>query len=399
MAQLKSTNITGNLAVTGNTLASKIIKLGGTTHELLLADGSVANISTTAQTVAPNTVTAASGRTYLIQKKDGQLVVNVPWSEGTAGALTEIIISPGTGLSGGGTIDSNGGSVTLNHSNSVTAVATAGLLKLKYDTEGHITGTSSVTKADITGLGVPSDDTGATSIEVVGTGNAVTNASYDATSRKITLTKGSTFLTSHQSLAAYVKGPTTSTDTAIALFSGTDGKTIKNSNLTVNAKDDLSGIAKLFCGEIHLVAESQSTILASQLGEGIVVEGIETPIIYAPTTSGGTTYGVGTNGQVLKSNGTTVYWGTDNSGSGGLTSLPTRLAANSSSSVAANNALEQGWYYINDTANRPPFKQVDGLTGNDYRIMTTAYGNTWLQQTATDFRSNDMFIRRIQNGT
>ena len=273
------------------------------------------------------------------------------------------------------------------------------MLKLKYDAQGHITGTSSITKADITGLGIPSSDTGATSIEVTGSGNAVTAASYDATARKITLTKGSTFLTSHQSLAAYVKGPSTSTDTAIAIFSGTGGKTIKNSNLTVNANGDLSGVDRLYCGEIQLVAESEPTILASQLGAGIVVEGIETPIIYAPTTSGGTTYGVGTNGQVLKSNGTTVYWGTDNSGSGGLTSLPTRLAASSSSSVAANNALEQGWYYINDTTNRPPFKQVDGATGNDYRIMTTAYGNTWLQQIATDFRSNDMFVRRCQSGT
>ena len=36
-------------------------------------------------------------------------------------------------------------------------------------------------------------DTGATSIEVVGDGNAVTVASYDAESRKLTLTKGTTF--------------------------------------------------------------------------------------------------------------------------------------------------------------------------------------------------------------
>ena len=36
-------------------------------------------------------------------------------------------------------------------------------------------------------------DTGATSIEVVGDGNAVTVASYDAESRKLTLTKGATF--------------------------------------------------------------------------------------------------------------------------------------------------------------------------------------------------------------
>lgn len=40
-------------------------------------------------------------------------------------------------------------------------------------------------------------DTGATSVEVTGSGNAVTTASYDDSTRKITLTKGSTFLTSH----------------------------------------------------------------------------------------------------------------------------------------------------------------------------------------------------------
>lgn len=34
--------------------------------------------------------------------------------------------------------------------------------------------------------------------------------------------------------------------------------------------------------------------------------------IEVPTTSGGTTYGVGTSGQVIKSNGTTVYWANDN---------------------------------------------------------------------------------------
>ena len=38
-------------------------------------------------------------------------------------------------------------------------------------------------------------DTGATSVEVVGDGNAVTAVSYDATTRKLTLTKGETFAT------------------------------------------------------------------------------------------------------------------------------------------------------------------------------------------------------------
>ena len=40
-------------------------------------------------------------------------------------------------------------SVTLKHSNSVTAVTTASLLKFKYDAQGHITGSSAVVKGDI----------------------------------------------------------------------------------------------------------------------------------------------------------------------------------------------------------------------------------------------------------
>ena len=38
---------------------------------------------------------------------------------------------------------------------------------------------------------------------------------------------------------------------------------------------------------------------------------LQTNKIKLPTSSGGTTYGTGTNGQILKSNGTTVYWADD----------------------------------------------------------------------------------------
>ena len=47
----------------------------------------------------------------------------------------------------------------------------------------------------------PNTDTGATSVEVTGAGNAVTTASYNASTRKLTLTKGATFLTSHQDIS------------------------------------------------------------------------------------------------------------------------------------------------------------------------------------------------------
>lgn len=83
------------------------------------------------------------------------------------------------------------------------------------------------------------------------------------------------------------------------------------------------------------------------------------------------------------------------------TSIPTRLAASSSSGYSdANQALEQGWHYMSaNGTNRPAFLQVDGQQSTDYRIMTTAYSSSWLQQIATDFRSNDVFTRRCQNGT
>ena len=50
---------------------------------------------------------------------------------------------------------------------------------------------------------------------------------------------------------------------------------------------------------------------ASRLIGDAFVNKIQTTTINAPTSSGGTTYGPGTSGQVLKSNGTSVYWGTD----------------------------------------------------------------------------------------
>lgn len=51
-----------------------------------------------------------------------------------------------------------------------------------------------------TNIGASGSDTGATSIETTGSGNAFTAASYNASTRKITFTKGTTFLTAHQAI-------------------------------------------------------------------------------------------------------------------------------------------------------------------------------------------------------
>ena len=75
-----------------------------------------------------------------------------------------------------------------------------------------------------------------------------------------------------------------------------------------------------------------------------------------------------------------------------------RLQAAQSTAIGAdaNLATQTGFHYVNGTTNRPPFSQS---TNNDYRILTTAYNESWLQQIATDFRCDDIFYRRNQSGT
>lgn len=65
----------------------------------------------------------------------------------------------------------------------------------------HTIGTAGNITYTVTMPANPNTDTGATSVAVSGSGNAVTTASYDASTRKLTLTKGTTFLTSHQDIS------------------------------------------------------------------------------------------------------------------------------------------------------------------------------------------------------
>ena len=69
----------------------------------------------------------------------------------------------------------------------------------------------------------------------------------------------------------------------------------------------------------------------------------------APTTSGGPTYGVGGSGKVLKSNGTTVYWGDDN---------------NTTYSVATTSA--------NGLISKEDKVKLDGIAANATKVSYTA---------------------------
>ena len=84
MAQLKSTNVTGNLSATGSILAPKFIKLGGTSSGFLKADGSV---DTTAYTTNTGTVTSIAAGTGL---SGGTITTTGTISLDVAGAKTAL---------------------------------------------------------------------------------------------------------------------------------------------------------------------------------------------------------------------------------------------------------------------------------------------------------------------
>jgi hypothetical protein len=98
----------------------------------------------------------------------------------------------------------------------------------------------------------------------------------------------------------------------------------------------------------------------------IKASSLEVTSVLAPTSSGGTTYGVGSNGQVLKSNGTTAYWGTDTnttySFSGGNNSFTVTPSAGSAQSVGVTSTK----IFRQDTRNDNPAPYATGYANSGY---------------------------------
>ena len=110
------------------------------THGALTNGGTLNSDITSVNKIA---VTDASNNLKTISK--------LPLDKVTHQDISGKIDTAGAGLSKSGT--------TLKHSNSVTAQTTSALKKIKFDAQGHITGVDAVAKADITGLGIPAQDT------------------------------------------------------------------------------------------------------------------------------------------------------------------------------------------------------------------------------------------------
>lgn len=86
------------------------------------------------------------------------------------------------------------------------------------------------------------------------------------------------------------------------------------------------------------------------------------------------------------------------------TAIGNGAVVKTTASVAPSAATKNGFYYVSSSTNSlsgadaNPFLQYHSGQ-NDFRILTTAYSDSWLQQIATDFRSDHVYIRRKENGT
>lgn len=446
MAQLKSTNITGNLAVTGNTLASKIIKLGGTNDDILMGDGSTTSkqalidsleasmagdTNTTYSFTGGNngfTVTPSDGsaqsvgvQSTRIFRQDTRSDNPAPYESGYAnsGYLSLHLKTNSTiGITDQGDYsalvevypwgDSSGGSAHQ------LAFGTNGAILHRYGTSTWSAWNQLATQAWVEGKGY----TGAPDLSNYVTLNGAQTISGIKTFSTYIKTAENTMgikLRTHdnyetgwaygtsgnEAITLAIQNPVTAFQivygtkpsaygtatwqSVTPLFQTKDGKVIINRKISktedttglklldvngdIGANDifvsDISA-ADITCNKVTFPQESGPSIYSSTNIDGVYIDyGVDTPkvrtsVISAPTTSGGSTYGVGSNGQVLKSNGTTVYWGTDSSNDTKVTQTVT------TSSNTSKRPLLLGYSYSD--AATPSFSTVTNTAYASHNI-------------------------------
>jgi len=136
-----------------------------------------------------------------------------------------------------------------------------------------------------------------------------------------------------------VVGPSSATADAVARFSGTDGKTIKNSGVTIDGSNNVSGIAALTTtGVIELGHASDTTIARGSAGV-VTIEGVNVVTVSSTDTL--------TNKTLTSPTLTTPNIGTPSAGTltnctglpvGGLTGLGSNVATFLATPTSANLA-------------------------------------------------------------
>lgn len=160
----QSGNTTINIKASDLGLSAAMKFLGTTTTAI--SDGSTTNPIT----ISGSSVTATAGNVVLYSSKEFVWTGSL-WEElGDEGshALKSITITGTGALSGGGSLEANR---TITHNAGSAASKSSGLYKFSTDAYSHVSSVTSVTKADITALGIPGSDTNTTYTLVSDTAN------------------------------------------------------------------------------------------------------------------------------------------------------------------------------------------------------------------------------------
>ena len=107
---------------------------------------------------------------------------------------------------------------------------------------------------------------------------------------------------------------------------------------------------------------------ATRLIGDVFVNKIQITSISAPTSAGGTTYGLGTSGQVLKTNGSSVYWAADSNSvtgvkgnaessyrTGNVNLTPANIGALALSGGTMTGAINWGTNSLSEFSGSPPY--------------------------------------------
>lgn len=163
-------NATGTDVTTGKAVAAALATLpepmvfkgslgtGGTITTLPTASSS--NKGYVYKVITAGTYASQSAKVGDTFISDGSTWVLIPSGDEPSGTVTNVAVANGGGLTVSGSPITSSGTITVGHSNSVTAKTSPSLKKFTYDEYGHVTGSSELSTAESNALasGITSTD-------------------------------------------------------------------------------------------------------------------------------------------------------------------------------------------------------------------------------------------------
>lgn len=168
-------NATGTDVTTGKAVAEALATLpepmvfkgslgtGGTITTLPTASSS--NKGYVYKVITAGTYASQSAKVGDTFISDGSAWVLIPSGDEPDGTVTNVAVANGGGLTVSGSPVTSSGTITVGHSNSVTAKTSSSLKKFTYDAHGHVTGSSELSTAESDALASGIDSTKVTQIE------------------------------------------------------------------------------------------------------------------------------------------------------------------------------------------------------------------------------------------